>query len=156
MSTDPASRFSAEPPGKGERHHPPSGIQLPRPTWAGASAAPDPIDSPSAVQRLRGLAVGLILGSGFSLFTAGPMMPSGLGVADRAYVWAIVMAGPVLATAWGLADFTPVIHLGWLGLPLILLHPLHPSWGTGVLAAIGFALWFFVGFLAVMEAAWGA
>jgi hypothetical protein len=80
------------------------------------------------------------------------MMGSGMGMADRTTVWAIVMAGPILAAAWGLS----VWPVGWFGLPLIRAHPLGPSWWTGLLTALGFSLWYFTGFLAVMEAVWGA
>jgi hypothetical protein len=74
---------------------------------------------------------------------------------DRALVWASVMGGPVVGTAWGLADI-PCIGLGWLGLVLIPAHPLQPSAATGWVTASGLVLWYFAGFLAMMVAVWGA
>ena len=107
-------------------------------------------------RRLKVLGIGLLLGAAFSLWVAGPMMPSGMGLADRARVWAFVMGGPVVGTAWGMAEFHPSIGLGWVGLLLALAHPVRPHPATGCLTALGLALWFFAGFLAMMVATWGA
>jgi hypothetical protein len=52
--------------------------------------------------------------------------------------------------------FHPAFTLAWLGLPMILAHPLRPCGLTGFLTVLGLLLWFFAGFLAVMVAVWGA
>lgn len=105
-------------------------------------------------RRLTVLGAGLALGAVFALLVAGPMMPSGTRFAGRVMVWFSVMGGPVVGTAWGIAQFVPLIWLGWLGLVLIPAHPIRPSVATGWVSAIGFLLWFFAGFVAMMVAAW--
>jgi hypothetical protein len=107
-------------------------------------------------RRLMVPGPGLLLGAVFSLWVAGPMMPSWMGASDRALVWAYVMSGPAAGTAWGMVDFHPSVGLGWLGLALALAHPLRPLPATGVVTALGLAVWFFSGFVAVMVAVWGA
>jgi hypothetical protein len=77
-------------------------------------------------------------------------------LADRALVWVSVLGGPVVGTAWGMADFHPSISLGWLGLLLIPAHPIRPSGATGCVTVFGLSLWFFAGFFAMMVAVWGA
>jgi hypothetical protein len=79
------------------------------------------------VRRLRVLGIGLSLGALFALWVAGPVMPPGMRLPDRALVWASVMGGPVVGTAWGMADFHPAILLGWLGLLLVPAHPAPPG-----------------------------
>jgi hypothetical protein len=108
------------------------------------------------IRRIKVLGIGLLLGVAFSLWTAGPLMPSGMGLADRASVWASVMGGPVVGTAWGMAEFHPTFFvLGWLGLPLALAHPVRPQVATACLTIIGLVLWFFAGFLAMIVAVYG-
>jgi hypothetical protein len=75
---------------------------------------------------------------------------------DRALVFASVMGGPIVGTAWGMTDFHPIIHLGWLGLVLIPAHPARPHVATGCTTVVGLVLWFFTGFLSMMMAVWGA
>lgn len=108
------------------------------------------------LRRLKVLGIGLLLGASFSLWTAGPMMPSGMQFSDRVLVWASVMGGPIVGTSWGIAGFHPFIGLGWLGIPLIPSHLIRPCAVTGCMTLFGLSLWFFAGFLAVMVAAWGA
>jgi hypothetical protein len=84
------------------------------------------------------------------------MMPSGLQLQGRILVWTWVMGGPVVGSSWGLAEFSPVIALGWLGLLLISAHPLQPGMSTGCVTLVGFSLWYFAGFWTIMMAAWGA
>jgi hypothetical protein len=110
----------------------------------------------SLLQRLPVLGAGLAVGAAFGLFVAGPMMPSGMRFADRVLIWSSVMGGPVVGTAWGMAEFHPSISLGWLGLLLILAHPIRPSVTTGCVTVFGLSLWFFAAFLAMMVAVWGA
>jgi len=83
-------------------------------------------------------------------------MPSSMGFRDRVMVWASVMGGPVVGTAWDMAAYHPAIYLGWLGLMLVPTHPARPHLATGLLTAAGLVLWFFAGFLTVMVAVWGA
>jgi hypothetical protein len=110
----------------------------------------------SFVRRFKVLIIGLVLGVFFSLWVAGPMMPSGLPIGQRAWVWLYVMGGPIIGTAWGISDFHLPINLGWLGLMLIPAHPLRPNFGTSCLTLFGLSLWYFAGFLAIMVAVWGA
>jgi hypothetical protein len=110
----------------------------------------------SFVHRLPVLGAGVALGATFALFMAGPMMPSGMRFADRVLVWAFVMGGPIVGTAWGMAAFHPIINLGWLGLFLIPAHPARPCLATGCVTMVGLFVWFFVGFVGVMVAVWGA
>jgi hypothetical protein len=110
----------------------------------------------AVTRRLKVLGIGLLLGAAFALWVAGPMMPSGMDLADRALVWAHVMGGPIVGTAWGMAEFHPMIGLGWLGLFLAPAHPVRPHPVMGCLTVLGLALWFFAGFLAMMVAVWGA
>jgi hypothetical protein len=107
-------------------------------------------------RRLTVVGVGLALGAVFALCVAGPMMPSGMGLRDRAIVWAAVMGGPVLGTIWDMMTFHPAIGLGWMGMLLVPAHLARPHWSTGLLSGAGLVLWFFAGFLAVMVAVWGA
>jgi hypothetical protein len=107
------------------------------------------------IRRIKVLGIGLLLGVAFSLWTAGPVIPPDMGIADRALIWASVMGGPIVGTAWGMAEFHPIIGLGWLGLLLAPAHPIRPHAATGCLTAVGLALWFFSGFLAVLVAVWG-
>jgi hypothetical protein len=118
----------------------------------------DDIVHPSGVPILRRLTVlgpGLAVGAVFALFVAGPMMPS-IRIADRLLVFTSVMTGPVIGTAWGMAEFHPAISLGWLGLLLIPAHPARPCIATGCVTSFGLALWFFSGFFAMMVAAFGS
>ena len=108
------------------------------------------------VRRLKVLGVGLLLGAAFALWVAGPMMPSSMPLAERAQVWASVMGGPIVGTAWGMAAFHSAIGLGWLGLLITLAHPLRPSLATAWLTLVGLGLWFFAGFVAMIAAVWGA
>jgi hypothetical protein len=105
------------------------------------------------LRRLPVLGSGLALGAAFALFVAGPTMPEGMRLADRVLVWATVMGGPVVGTAW---DMGSGISLGWLGLLLIPAHPVRPSVATGCITLLGLALWFFAGFVTVVVAVWGA
>ncbi len=100
--------------------------------------------------------IGLILGGIFALFVTGTMMPSGLSLGTRAFVWASVMGGPVLGTVWGTDRVHPSIWLGWYGLFLILIHIIYPNKATRCLTILGFFFWYYAGFLTVMVAAWGA
>jgi hypothetical protein len=108
------------------------------------------------LRKLKVLGVGLILGAVFALLVAGPMMPAGMRLSDRALIWASVMSGPIIGTVWGWAEFNLYIKLGWFGLLLIPAHPLRPNIGTACVTVLGLLFWFFAGFLAVMEAVWGA
>lgn len=108
------------------------------------------------IRRLRVLGAGLALGAAFALWVDGPMMPSGMQLSARAFVWASVMGGPIVGRAWGIDEYYQSISLGWLGLLLIPAHPLRPSVGTGCLTMLGFCLWFLAGFIAMMAAVWGA
>jgi hypothetical protein len=109
------------------------------------------------IRRLKVLGISVLLAAAFSLWVAGPMMPSGMGAADRVFVWASVMGGPVVGTAWGTAPFYPVVFsLGWLGLVFIAAHPIRPGVMTACVTLLGLALWLFAGFLTMMDAAWGA
>jgi hypothetical protein len=74
----------------------------------------------------------------------------------RAEVWAAVMGGAFTGTVWGLAAFHAFINVGWLGILLIPAHPFRPGLLTASLTILGFALWFFAGFVSVMAAVWGA
>jgi hypothetical protein len=103
------------------------------------------------LRRFSFLGVGLALGAVFSLWVAGPMMGSGIGSAN----WAIVMGGPIGGTAWGMCEYYPIILVGWLGLLLIPAHPCCPHPATGCVTLLGFALWFFAGFL-TLGVAYGA
>ncbi len=104
------------------------------------------------VLRVKVLGIGMLLGAVFSFWMAGPVMSSGMGVADRSLVWSSIMGGPVLGTIWGMIDFHPSISLGWLSMLLIPAHPVRPSVATGCVTAFGLLLWFFAGFVAVMIA----
>jgi hypothetical protein len=108
------------------------------------------------LRRLSVLGVGLALGAVFSLWVAGAMIFPGTGFAERAMTWAYVMGGPIIGAVWGVDKYFPVILLGWLGLLMIPAHPCHPHPVTGCVTLLGFSLWFFAGFLAVMVATWGA
>ena len=83
-------------------------------------------------------------------------MPTHTGLADRLTTWEYVMGGPIIGTAWGMGDLFTAIPLGWLGLLLIPAHPCYPHRATACLTLLGFCLWFFAGFVAVMGAVWGA
>jgi len=106
-------------------------------------------------RRLKVVGIGCALGAVFALWVAGPLMPSGMSVRNRAFWWAAVMGGPVLGTAWDMVPFVPPIGLGWLGLVLAPAHLVRPHWATGLLTAAGLVLWFFAGFIAVLVAVWG-
>ena len=108
------------------------------------------------LRRLKVLAIGLLLGASFSLWTAGPMMPSRMQLSDQVLVWVSVMGGPIVGTSWGMVGIHPFIGLGWLGIPLIPSHLIRPCAATGCLTLFGLSLWFFAGFLAEMASAWGA
>jgi hypothetical protein len=107
------------------------------------------------LRRLAVLGPGIVVGAIFALFVAGPMMPS-IRAADRLLVFTSIMTGPVIGTAWGMAEFHPIISLGWLGLLLMPAHPVRPCIVNGCMTVFGLALWFFSGFLAMMVAAFGA
>ena len=100
------------------------------------------------VRRLRVVGIGLLLGALFALWVAAAGMPP----KGRFQAWACVVGGPVLGTAWGLAEFHTPICLGWLALLLIPAHPIRPSVGTGCLTVFGLVLWFFAGFVAILVA----
>lgn len=108
------------------------------------------------LRRGKVLGLGLVLGAVFALLVAGPMMPSGMRVADRATVWGLVMGGPVFGTARGVVHLFPSIGLGWLGLLFIPAHAFRPNIATACVTLLGLSLWFFAGFLAVITAVWGA
>jgi hypothetical protein len=61
------------------------------------------------LRRLSVLGVGLALGAVFSLWVTGPMISSGWRIADRAELWAVVMGGPIVGTAWGMGEYHPII-----------------------------------------------
>jgi hypothetical protein len=84
------------------------------------------------------------------------MISSGLRIADRAELWAVVMGGPIVGTAWGMGEYHPIILVGWLGLLMIPAHPCHPHPVTGGVTLLGFSLWYFAGFFAVMLGMYGA
>ncbi len=108
------------------------------------------------LRRLLVLGAGTAVGAAFALLIAGPVMPESMKFADRFLIWCSLMGGPIVGTAWGMAEFHPSIMLGWLGLLLIPAHPIRPSLATGCVTAVGLFLWFFAGFLAMMVAVWGA
>ncbi len=108
------------------------------------------------LRKLKVLGIGLLLGGVFALLVAGPMMPTGMRLSDRALVWTSVMSGPIVGTVRSMVEFHPSIGLGWLGLLLMPAHPLRPNAGTGFVTVLGLFLWFFAGFMTVMVAAWGA
>src|SRR5437879_12456522 len=89
------------------------------------------------LRRFTVFGIGLIRGAVFALIVAGQVMPSEMDLPTRAFVWASVMGGPIAGTAWGLFGFHPSIGLGWLGLLLILAHPLRPSVITGCATLLG-------------------
>ena len=101
-------------------------------------------------RRLKVLGIGLLLGMLFALWVAGPLVPFGMGLRHRAFVWATVMGGPVLFTVWDVAVYYMPIGLGWLGLLLVPAHPVHPHWATGIVTAAGLLLWFFAGFVTAL------
>src|ERR1700719_2122928 len=90
------------------------------------------------LRSLPVLGIDIALGAASSLWIAGTLMPAGLGIADRAMTWLIVMGGPIVGTAWGMAEFHPAILLGWLGLLMIPAHPCHPHPATGCVTLLGF------------------
>jgi hypothetical protein len=108
------------------------------------------------LRRLTILGPGLAVGMLFALFVAGSIMPSSIRFVDRIFVFAAIMSGPLIGTAWGIAEFHSAIYLGWLGLVLIPAHPARPCIATACVTVIGLSLWFFAGFLAIMVAAFGA
>jgi hypothetical protein len=108
------------------------------------------------MRRVAVLVIGLLFGAIFSLLVAGPVMPSGMSLANRALVWASVMGGPIVGTAWGMPEYHPSLLLGWLGLLLLPAHPMCPHAVTAWVTLLGFSLWFFAGWLAMMDAVWGA
>src|ERR1700678_3117746 len=105
-------------------------------------------------KRVKVLGIGLVLGGMFALWVAGPMIGSHVPIAGRLNVWASVMGGPIMGTAWGMGRYVPAINFGWLGLLLVPWHPIRPSVGTGLLTAVGLLLWFFAGFAAIAVAFW--
>jgi hypothetical protein len=110
----------------------------------------------SVLKRLKVIGIGLVIGAIFSLFVAGVMMPWAMTVGDRIVVWAGVMSGPILGTAWEMHPFHTFICLGWLGLILILAHPVYPKTATACITLVGLLLWFLVGFVEMMVAVNGA
>src|SRR5437868_6272547 len=102
-------------------------LPVPPRSDAGPPAPSQPRPPEGVIRRLKVLGIGLLLGAAFSLWVAGPVMPSGMAPAQRARVWAAVMGGPFVGTAWGMTTFYPAIGLGWLGLLLAPAHPLRPS-----------------------------
>jgi hypothetical protein len=108
------------------------------------------------VRRFKVLGIGLMLGVGFSLWTVGAMMSSGMDFPVRVELFAAVMGGAFTGTVWELAAFHTFISLGWLGLLLVPAHPLRPGMLTASLTLLGFGLWFLAGFLSVIVAVWGA
>ena len=106
-------------------------------------------------RRLSVLCGGLAVGALLSLIIAGPLMPSGMGLRARATIWVAVMGGPVWGSTWDISSVLNAVAYGWLGLLLVPAHPMRPHWATGLLTAIGLALWFFVGFITVLVAVWG-
>jgi hypothetical protein len=123
------------------------------PTTAGANV---PNLQITLFQRLMLLWVGLLIGAVFSLWVATSMASASWGIGDRAFAWAIVMGGPVVGTWWGMAGYHASVGIGWLGLFLIPAHPYRPHPATACVTFLGFAIWFFAGFVTFMVAAWGA
>jgi hypothetical protein len=64
----------------------------------------------------------------------------------------IVFTGPAFGTWLGIPFLLPFlpIHLGWLGLVLIPLHPREPNWTTAILTSVGFCLWYAAACIAIV------
>jgi len=97
---------------------------------------------------------GLGLGAVSALLVAGGIVPSGRGLTDYAFTWAVVMGGPILGHLWGFAQYMPVLAFGWLGALLVPAHCVHANVTTGFLSSIGLFLWFSSGYLCAMVAWW--
>jgi hypothetical protein len=108
------------------------------------------------IRWLKVLDIGLLLGAAFALWVAGPLMPSGMPLADRAFVWASVMGGPIVGTGPGMAVLHVPFGLGWVGVLLMPAHALWPNAAGGCVTVCGLVLWFLAGFLGMMAAVWGA
>jgi hypothetical protein len=107
-------------------------------------------------RRLVVLGIGLALGAAFSTWVAWGQMPSSWGFADRATTWLYVMGGPASGYAQEIGTVCVAIPLGWLGILLIPAHPCRPHPVTAGVTLLGFAMWYFAGFLAVIGAVYGA
>ena len=79
-------------------------------------------------------------------------LPGPLG--DRLWGWAIVLAGPFSALAYGVPNGCAPVAL--VTAPAILAHPLRPNVWTAMATAAAFVLWFLSGWLTLLVMAWGA
>ena len=100
------------------------------------------------------LGAGVAFGTLVALSFAGLGGPPGASLADRARVWADIMCGPLLGTNLGMANFGPVVVLGWWGLLFVPAHPVYPHWATGFLTPAGLGLWLLSGLITVMVMWW--
>jgi hypothetical protein len=55
------------------------------------------------------------------------------------------MTGPLMGTRYGMLDFHPLIAVGWLGIVLAPVHPIHPNVATAFVTSAGLIIWFFSG-----------
>lgn len=107
-------------------------------------------------QRFSILVVGLALGAAFALGVASSVSTTtAIPLVNRVWVWLFIMGGPITGMSWGITQFRPLIHVGWLGMLLIAAHPISPGVATAIATFFGFALWFFAGYYSVMIAAAG-
>lgn len=114
---------------------------------------------PSVVRRLSVVGPSLLLGAAWTGWYALYGLPIGWGAGARLQAWTSMLIGPVFRLIAGgpVSDAVGLlVALGWLGLPAMTAHPIHPSVGTGVLTASGAFFWFASGILTMILCVWGA
>lgn len=100
-------------------------------------------------RRFKVFGIGFAIAAFVAFTLIGAMNDRNLTALDRFELWLAFIAGPIVGTIKGYAEFAHVIALGWLALPLLPAHPSKPAWSTALLTCLGIAIWFYAGFASV-------